>query len=158
MEYLMTYGWAVLVIAIVASLLFALGVFNGLFGTPNVCAPQPRFTCTDLFYGTNGISATISQTSGQYYTGTWAFIVSSSEYIGSSGLPVNFSTSSTANMLYIGQLRPSQTVPFTYANTTGGGIPKLTYQLVIRSAVTYGWDTAPFQNAMLLPASRRRVP
>ncbi len=37
MEYLITYGWAILVIAIIAALLFALGLFDGLSGTPNVC-------------------------------------------------------------------------------------------------------------------------
>ena len=123
MEYLMTYGWAVLVIAIIVSLLFALGVFNGLFGTPNVCAPQPGFTCTNPFYGTNGISATISQTSGQFYPGVWVFVVSSSEKIGGSGLPENFSTSSTNNMIYLGELGPSQTVSIKFTNTTAGDIP-----------------------------------
>ncbi len=123
MEYLMTYGWAILVIAIIVSLLFALGLFSGGAGTPDVCTPQSGFSCTNPSYGTNGISATISQTSGSYYTSAWVFIVSSSELIGSSGLPVNFSASSTANMLYLGQLGPSQTVLFTYTNTSAGEIP-----------------------------------
>ena len=123
MEYLMTYGWAILVIAIIVSLLFALGVFNGLFGTPNLCTPQPGFTCVNPIYGVNGISATISQTSGSYYTGAWAFIVSSSEHIGSSGLPQNFSTTSTSNMVYIGELSPGKTVAVQFTNTTAGDIP-----------------------------------
>ena len=71
MEYLMTYGWAILVIAIIVSLLFALGLFSGGAGTPSGCTPQSGFSCTNPSYGTNGISATISQDSGQYYLGAW---------------------------------------------------------------------------------------
>jgi len=37
MEYLMTYGWAILIIAAVTGALFQLGVFNGI-GTPNAQA------------------------------------------------------------------------------------------------------------------------
>ena len=34
MEYLMTYGWAILIIAIVLAALFSLGVFNPTAYTP----------------------------------------------------------------------------------------------------------------------------
>ena len=30
MEYLMTYGWAILIIAVMLAALYSLGVFNGL--------------------------------------------------------------------------------------------------------------------------------
>ncbi len=123
MEYLMTYGWAILVIAIIVSLLFALGLFSGGSGTPSGCVPQSGFSCTNPSYGTNGISATISQDSGQYYLGAWVFVASSSEHISSSGLPVNFSASSANNMLYIGALTPSQSTTFYYTNTKAGDIP-----------------------------------
>ena len=36
MEYLMTYGWAILIIAVVLGALFELGVFNGTFFMPHV--------------------------------------------------------------------------------------------------------------------------
>ena len=123
MEYLMTYGWAILVIAIIVSLLFALGLFSGGAGTSSRCTPQSGFSCTNPSYGTNGISATISQDSGQYYLGAWVFVASSSEHISSSGLPVNFSASSANNMLYIGQLGPSQSTTFYYTNAKAGAIP-----------------------------------
>ena len=38
MEYLMTYGWAILIIAIVMVALFQLGVFNGTFFAPRATA------------------------------------------------------------------------------------------------------------------------
>ncbi len=123
MEYLMTYGWAILVIAIIVSLLFALGLFSGGAGTPSGCVPQSGFSCTNPSYGTNGISATISQDSGQYYLNAWVFVVSSGEHISSSGLPVNFSTSNTANMLYIGELGPSQSATFYFKNISAAAIP-----------------------------------
>ena len=46
MEYLMTYGWAILIIAVVMVALFALGVFSGSpLGTQ--CLPQSGFECVN---------------------------------------------------------------------------------------------------------------
>ncbi len=36
MEYLMTYGWAILIIAVVLGALFSLGIFNPSFLAPEV--------------------------------------------------------------------------------------------------------------------------
>ena len=36
MEYLMTYGWAILIIAVVLGALFSLGIFNPAFLAPKV--------------------------------------------------------------------------------------------------------------------------
>ncbi len=47
MEYLMTYGWAILIIAIVLIALFSLGVFsNNNLGTS--CIPESGFLCTNI--------------------------------------------------------------------------------------------------------------
>ena len=46
MEYLMTYGWAILIIAVVLAALFAIGTFGGSAGTPDACIAQPGYTCT----------------------------------------------------------------------------------------------------------------
>ncbi len=54
MEYLMTYGWAILIIAVVLGALFQLGVFSGI-GTPRA---QPG-NCQVVKVGT-GITQTIS--------------------------------------------------------------------------------------------------
>ncbi len=46
MEYLMTYGWAILIIAVVMVALFSLGILSGNpLGTQ--CLPQPGFECTN---------------------------------------------------------------------------------------------------------------
>jgi hypothetical protein len=46
MEYLMTYGWAILVVLIALGALFYLGVFSPK--TPNTCTNLAPFTCQDV--------------------------------------------------------------------------------------------------------------
>ncbi|MDD5318155.1 MAG: hypothetical protein PHF51_05520 [Candidatus ainarchaeum sp.] len=46
MEYLMTYGWAILIMLVVVAVLFYLGVFNQT-STPKRCTLQAGFTCYD---------------------------------------------------------------------------------------------------------------
>ncbi|MEM3791383.1 MAG: hypothetical protein QXL16_01475 [Candidatus Micrarchaeaceae archaeon] len=65
MEYLMTYGWAILIIAVVLGALFTLGVFNSssLLGTH--CIATPGFTCSSATMGTNSYATvTFSQATG----------------------------------------------------------------------------------------------
>ena len=66
MEYLMTYGWAILIIAIVLAALFSLGVFGGGLGLPNACIAQSGFSCSSPVYGhaTGNILVTIGQNTG----------------------------------------------------------------------------------------------
>ncbi len=127
MEYLTTYGWAILIVAVVAALLFALGLFGqSSSSAPSVCQPQPNFVCTDPIYTNNGISVSIGQNSGQDYYNAWGFITSSSEPFGSGGLPVDFSESNTVNMTPLGLLTPGQTVKLNYENSSdvkAGDIP-----------------------------------
>ena len=46
MEYLMTYGWAILIIAVVLAALFSLGVFSGGNLLGNSCVASPGYSCT----------------------------------------------------------------------------------------------------------------
>jgi hypothetical protein len=123
MEYLMTYGWAILIIAIGVATLSALGIFNGGSGSTNGCSTQPNFSCTNPIYSTNGIIATISQDSGQEYYDSWVFVASAAQELGGNGLPQNMST---ANMVNTGELPSSQPETFYFVSnteTTAGGIP-----------------------------------
>ncbi len=54
MEYLMTYGWAILIIAVVLGALFSLGVFSGssLIGTS--CIAAPGYYCQSPVLSTSG--------------------------------------------------------------------------------------------------------
>ena len=45
MEFLMTYGWSILIIAVVLGALFRLGVFNGGAAIGNSCVPTSGFFC-----------------------------------------------------------------------------------------------------------------
>jgi hypothetical protein len=53
MEYLMTYGWAILIIAVVLGALFSLGVFGNLLG--NHCVTTPGWSCISATLSTTGI-------------------------------------------------------------------------------------------------------
>jgi hypothetical protein len=123
MEYLMTYGWAVLVFAIVVGILYATGVFGGGANLSSECAAEPGFTCSNPTYTPNGITVSISDASGQNYYDSWIFVVSRAEDIGSSGLPVNFSETSTANMVSVGTLIPSHVVTVNFNYEGAGAIP-----------------------------------
>ena len=52
-EYLVTYGWAIIIIGIVIAALFALHVFNPSVQTQ--CVLQAGFSCENLFLAQNGI-------------------------------------------------------------------------------------------------------
>ncbi len=51
MEYLMTYGWAILIIAVVLAALFSLGVFAPR--PSNSCVGDPGFLCSGIQFSTN---------------------------------------------------------------------------------------------------------
>ncbi|MCL5434505.1 MAG: hypothetical protein M1559_02215 [Candidatus Marsarchaeota archaeon] len=74
MEYLMTYGWAILVIAIVLAALFTLGIFSSPLGT--TCkAVSSEFSCgAPIFTGTSGSSGSYLVTLGQGSGITWYLV------------------------------------------------------------------------------------
>lgn len=53
MEYLMTYGWALLIIAVILISLFELGVFNVFF--PNTCVATVGFECNGVVLSSSGL-------------------------------------------------------------------------------------------------------
>lgn len=55
MEYLMTYSWAFLVIALVLVSLFTLGLFNPGAFVNTQCIFPAGLACTNLFIATNGL-------------------------------------------------------------------------------------------------------
>ena len=63
MEYLMTYGWAILIIAVVLAALFSLNVFNAGANLGTSCIPSPGFLCQSPVL--SGSTGTISFTVGQ---------------------------------------------------------------------------------------------
>lgn len=62
LEYLVTYGWVVLIIAIALASFYALGVFNTKSYVNDVCAIRVDITCQDTVLSTNGLlSLSITQ-------------------------------------------------------------------------------------------------
>lgn len=75
MEYLMTYGWMILVIAIITIAFFQTGILgSGNFMGPTACIAQPGFICSNLIFSANivnlysepSLSGTIGNTAGPW--------------------------------------------------------------------------------------------
>ena len=117
MEYLMTYGWAILIIAVVLAALFELGVFNGSNLAPQACIAESGLQCTNLVYNNTGITFTFGQTTGQDYYGNYMFIAAEGQGLNANGIPINFTAPSSGCTITSGN---------TYAvcgNTIAVGLP-----------------------------------
>ena len=113
MEYLMTYGWAILIIAVVLGALFALGIFNGP-GTV-ACIASPGFLCQTPTYDHN---ANISFTFGQNTGSTiYNLAFGCSAIASSNGLPSN-----TASIVYVGANGFVSNIISSSANTVSSGV------------------------------------
>ncbi len=62
MEYLMTYGWAILVIVIVLAALLYLGIFN--LNPPEVCTMPAGMSCTKSYLSSTGDNVSITLVNG----------------------------------------------------------------------------------------------
>ena len=66
MEFLMTYGWAVLIIAVVLAALFSLGVFSSTSLVSTSCIASSGYLCQVPIFGVNGnLSFTLGQITGR---------------------------------------------------------------------------------------------
>lgn len=78
MEYLMTYGWAILIIAIVLAALFSLGVFNSnLVG--NNCIAVPGFFCSRPILENGNLILSVGQNIGSSMPYSTFFFVNKNE-------------------------------------------------------------------------------
>jgi hypothetical protein len=64
MEFMMTYGWAILILMIVLATLYSLGVFNP--PTPSICALPANVGCLGATLWPNGILQVNIQQATQY--------------------------------------------------------------------------------------------
>ena len=88
MEYLMTYGWAILIISIVLGSLFSLGVFSTSSFASTACIPSSGYSCsiTQYSHGATGIVATIGQSTGTSWN-AFAYYFCSGCTLGTGGYP-----------------------------------------------------------------------
>jgi len=70
MEYLMTYGWAILIIAVVLGALFSLGVFSGSNLLGSACVAGSGYLCQAPIYSHSDsyIGVTVGQNTGTSWT------------------------------------------------------------------------------------------
>ncbi len=68
MEYLMTYGWAILIISIVLAALFALGVFSSSSFVGTTCIAASGYECATPLLHIGTFTATIGQATGTSWT------------------------------------------------------------------------------------------
>jgi len=54
-EYLMTYGWALLILVVVIGVLFSMGVFNPQNYMSEECSFQPSLQCKGVSLTSNGV-------------------------------------------------------------------------------------------------------
>ncbi len=123
MEYLMTYGWAILIIAVVLGALFSLGVFSkaSLLGTS--CVAGSGFYCANpvLTSSTDTLSVTLGQATGS----TW-YNSSGATYITFYLVPTgtSFTGPSTANGIIksattLKTLNSGQQISVSFSNVLG---------------------------------------
>jgi hypothetical protein len=90
MEYLMTYGWAILIIAVVLAALFSLNVFSGGADIGATCIGQPGFSCSQSEISSSGVLSLIFGQSVGYKTyNVLLSCVASSNSLSANLLPFN---------------------------------------------------------------------
>ncbi len=141
MEYLMTYGWAILVIAVVLAALFALGVFNGgSLGT--ACVAQSGFLCkiSVLSAASGNLIVTVGQATGStWYSANVAFLNST---LVSSANTAAFYTA-TSNSVALGTLQSgtSQQINLPIVQSVSSVGTSITGQLWARYTTSSGGAT-----------------
>jgi len=77
MEYLMTYGWAILIIAVVLGALFSLGVFSGTSLLGTTCIASSGYYCSGLVLHGGTLSFTFGQNTGVNWAAANVFFLPS---------------------------------------------------------------------------------
>jgi len=144
MEYLMTYGWAILIIAVVLGALFSLGVFSSssLIGTS--CVPLSGYYCANPVLSTNGMLAlTIGQATGTSYSSVTAYFVPSGSTFSTSypSSPSNFALNSGQTVTATFSGLPSSVgsvvtgqVWFTYNSVSASGLETQIATLTVKAS------------------------
>ena len=72
MEYLLTYGWTILIVAVVLGTLFSIGVFSGAHLIGTSCIASPGFYCGGVIYSHS--TDTLTFVVGQITGTNWASV------------------------------------------------------------------------------------
>jgi hypothetical protein len=115
MEYLMTYGWAILIIAVVLGALFGLGVFSNPIGS-TVCVAGSGFYCSALTY--SHASGTVTATIGQSTATNWGNVLLLFAIQGNT-ISSNGPTVPTTQQSAVGSMTSGQSVTATFISAGG---------------------------------------
>ena len=143
MEYLMTYGWAILIIAIVTGALYKIGVFSSFSFAANGCAAVSGYLCRSPSLAQN---SNISFTFGQYANTKTIYNVAAacSSSMAGGGLPYPSPPSGTpyAAMVY---LSATGAATSTVANSVTSGSLYLSpgQTITVTGLTCYGTNVGP---------------
>ncbi len=110
MEYLMTYGWAILIIAIVLGALFSLGVFSSSSFIGTTCIPASGYFCSSPSLYAGNFIVTLGQATGTSWTTVNAVFISG----GGSPVAVSNTITGTCVQSNSGGLSSGQTFIATF--------------------------------------------
>ena len=96
MEYLMTYGWAILIISVVLASLFSLGVFNAGAALTTACVALAGYTCSGPLLHAGVLYLTVGQATGISWTNTIYYF----DPTGTSGCNPTWSNSILTNSVW----------------------------------------------------------
>ncbi len=107
MEYLMTYGWAILIIAIVLAALFSLGVFSSSSFLGTTCVASSGYLCQSPLLHAGNFMFTFGQSTGTAWSNAEIFFVES-------GAATPTAAPSNANAIFsLGSFNSGQSIPVT---------------------------------------------
>ena len=121
MEYLMTYGWAILIIAVVLGAIYSLGLFNGAAlaprAQPGSCQViRPNGVGTTQYISLAGACTNELPQYVAQFDGTSSVINT-----GTTGLPLGNNVRSAFAWVYITSLSPSIMVIYDYGSSSHNG-------------------------------------
>jgi hypothetical protein len=117
MEYLMTYGWAILIIAVVLGALFSLGVFSSGSFLGTTCIASSGYECISPLLHSGNFIATFGQSTGTNWVAGNVFFVGNGAP-SPSVVPTNTLCSAQAAALSSGQ-----SVSLSLTGYVSGGSP-----------------------------------
>jgi hypothetical protein len=128
MEYLMTYGWAILIIAVVLGALYVLGVFSGTTFLGTSCVAGAGYQCTNLLLHNNALTFTFGQATGN----TWGNVILYAVPSGTTFSTSDANTVTTATLVSGGTM--SANIPETV--TTGSSWSGYIYAVYSQGSVS----------------------
>ncbi|MCL5433890.1 MAG: hypothetical protein M1538_02855 [Candidatus Marsarchaeota archaeon] len=140
MEYLMTYGWAILIIAIVLAILFKLGVFSGASLTGTSCLGSPGFSCSNpVLSSTAGLSFSLGQSTGSEL---YNVLIACSGSSGAAGYPADGTYWDTLSSG--GAATPNNALPVTSAPASTASLNLANGQSVtVSNVICYDSSNSP---------------